>query len=188
MVERKNYRPGQLEAETFRKMPERAQELWFQYCDMAIKNQRENDLLFLHIMGMDYSECKSPIEVIFNFAYDLICFSENLTELYLECQREIVSRDGMKKYYADFVFDTENNPEMININHDFKLVIECDGHEFHEKTKEQVTNDNERDLELKMMGYDVLRFSGSQIYNKPFRCAAGALDYITTRIKKDERS
>lgn len=48
---------------------------------------------------------------------------------------------------------------------DDKIIIECDGHDYHEKTKEQSKHDKERDRFLTSQGYKILRFSGSEIYN-----------------------
>jgi very-short-patch-repair endonuclease len=62
-----------------------------------------------------------------------------------------------------------------------QLIIECDGHEFHKATKEQIKHDNERDYDLKMAGYDVLHYSGSQIFNDPIKCANEIYDYITIK-------
>ena len=181
MAEKKKYRPGQADAETFRALPERAQELWFQYCEMAFIHDRYIDLTFISSIGIDYSRCNSPIEIIFNFAYDLVVFSEGYIGLVLEPQYEI--KTGDKKYYLDFAFIADEVEGMISVkNPNYKLAIECDGHDFHERTKEQVAHDNEREYDLKMQGFDVLRFSGSQIYNHPFRCAAQTLEYILKKI------
>lgn len=51
------------------------------------------------------------------------------------------------------------------------LVVECDGHNFHERTKEQAQNDKSRDRRLNALGYRVLRFTGSEIHNRPKECA-----------------
>lgn len=56
-----------------------------------------------------------------------------------------------------------------------QLVIECDGHDFHERTKEQAASDRSRDRKLTTKGYTVIRFTGSEIYADPFRCAGEAL-------------
>lgn len=55
---------------------------------------------------------------------------------------------------------------------DIKLVVECDGHDFHERTKEQASRDKKRDRELTAQGYYVLRFTGSDIYKDAEGCAA----------------
>ena len=43
-------------------------------------------------------------------------------------------------------------------------IIECDGHDFHERTKAQAQRDKARDRYLVGRGYRVLRFTGSEIY------------------------
>jgi len=47
----------------------------------------------------------------------------------------------------------------------FKIVIEADGHDFHEKTKVQAKRDKGRDRDLALEGYTVLHFTGSEIWN-----------------------
>jgi hypothetical protein len=51
-----------------------------------------------------------------------------------------------------------------------KVVIEVDGHDFHEKTKRQASYDKKRDRSMVLEGYQVLRFTGSDIFNKPYEC------------------
>jgi very-short-patch-repair endonuclease len=51
-----------------------------------------------------------------------------------------------------------------------KMVIECDGHDFHERTKEQAAADKSRDRLLQTWGYNVLRFTGSEIWKNSTRC------------------
>lgn len=52
-----------------------------------------------------------------------------------------------------------------------KLAIEADGHEFHQKTKEQAQHDKARDRFLTAQGWHVVRFTGSEIWREPERCA-----------------
>ena len=59
------------------------------------------------------------------------------------------------------------------------VIIECDGHDFHEKTKKQATSDKRRDRELKMLGHTVLRFTGSEIWNNPMSCATEVWAFLT---------
>ena len=132
--------------------------------------------------NLNYDDCKSPIEKILALAYEIVIYDIGFPEcelLQLYPQEEIVVDD--KRYYADFLLDTENVGG-IKRDHPLKLIIECDGHEFHEKTKEQVILRNERDLSLKMAGYDILHFSGSEIYRNPFECAVKIFDYAVSKI------
>lgn len=52
-----------------------------------------------------------------------------------------------------------------------KIDVECDGHEWHERTKHQVMRDNLRTQHLKGLGWLVERFSGAQIYADADQCA-----------------
>jgi very-short-patch-repair endonuclease len=47
-----------------------------------------------------------------------------------------------------------------------------DGHEFHEKSKEQAARDKRRGREIEIAGWYVLRFTGSEIWQDHRRCAA----------------
>ena len=69
-------------------------------------------------------------------------------------------------YVADFVLIT---PEA-------KFVIECDGHDFHERTKEQARHDRSRDRKMVEAGWLVMRFTGSEIWSNPFACAEQVID------------
>lgn len=52
-----------------------------------------------------------------------------------------------------------------------KIVVECDGHDFHERTKAQASKDKARDRELQAGGMRVFRFTGSEIWGAPNKCA-----------------
>lgn len=51
-----------------------------------------------------------------------------------------------------------------------RIVIECDGHDYHERTKEQAKRDRGMDRALQAAGFRVFRFTGSEIYRDPDRC------------------
>lgn len=59
-----------------------------------------------------------------------------------------------------------------------KLIVECDGHDFHEKTKQQAKRDKKRDRTLMAMGYHVMRFTGSEIWNDPRKVVQEALSFV----------
>ncbi len=58
------------------------------------------------------------------------------------------------------------------------IVVECDGHDFHEKTKEQAARDKSRDRHLQDIGLRVFRFTGSEVWRDPFRCADEVLQTV----------
>lgn len=55
------------------------------------------------------------------------------------------------------------------------IVVECDGHEFHERTKEQAAKDRSRDRRLQDAGYRIHRYTGSEIYRDPLKCVSDTL-------------
>jgi very-short-patch-repair endonuclease len=130
--------------------------------------------------------CDSPIEEIMlaalvwaplgcEYHRDLqICFTDRrpLTDVVIAPQHEIV---GHRVDFAVFVNRLAS--------HEVRVVVECDGHEFHEKTREQVARDNRRHRELQISGWEVFRFSGSEIWNGAVACC-GDIDRL---IRKDHR-
>lgn len=58
------------------------------------------------------------------------------------------------------------------------MVVECDGHDFHERTKEQARRDKKRDRFFQSKGFKVLRFTGSEIWADPDACANEVLEQL----------
>ncbi len=67
------------------------------------------------------------------------------------------------------------------------IVVECDGHEFHERTKEQATRDKERDRLLQSAGHVVLRFTGSELWREPEKCIDQVDDLMSARIEQQRK-
>lgn len=61
------------------------------------------------------------------------------------------------------------------------LIVECDGHDYHERTREQAENDKTRDRTLQSAGYPVFRFTGSRLYREPFASAREVLVALVSR-------
>ena len=180
-TKRRKHRIGELSALYFDKLPQRAKEIFFEYMGESFPSKSKDKSLFVEVMALDYESCQSPIEVIFNYAFDILVFDRDIAYLYLEPQYDIVANGN--KYRADFYFDNNVILESKHVcDNPFRLIIECDGHEFHEKTKEQVKKNNNRNFDFQKEGYEVLHFSGSQIYNEPFECANKTIDYILTKL------
>ncbi|UYL93794.1 putative endonuclease [Geobacillus phage vB_GthS_NIIg9.7] len=76
------------------------------------------------------------------------------------------------KYRIDIAIEIK----FMNKTHLF--AIECDGHEFHEKTKEQALRDKKRQRDLTALGYHVIRFTGSEIWHKPSKAAHEVIKLI----------
>lgn len=85
------------------------------------------------------------------------------------------------EYRADFyfeMFDTKTGSRWL------RGIIECDGHDFHERTKEQAKRDKCRDRWFQSQGIFVLRFSGAEIWNDPCACALDIDQFIENSYKR----
>jgi very-short-patch-repair endonuclease len=92
------------------------------------------------------------------------------------------------EYRADFLLRRA-------VRHDFKsppiyspkVIVECDGHDFHERTKEQAARDKERDRILQTQGFYVLRFTGSEVYRNPAKCVEQVDEFLEEHISRTYR-
>jgi len=113
---------------------------------------------------------ESPIEQLFHASLTLLWDTLMLprgTGLKVEQQVPIGN------YLADFLFTVVKKE-----GGKAKVVVELDGHDFHERTKEQASRDKARDRWMTANGIIVLRFTGSDVWRNPFQCAAECADRI----------
>lgn len=61
--------------------------------------------------------------------------------------------------------------------------IECDGHDHHNLTKEQAEHDRKRDRFFQSKGLIILRYTGSEIWKAPLKCAVDAITILQDRAK-----
>lgn len=127
------------------------------------------------------NNAQSPIEALFLVAmWSRGCWSERLTikidatldELIRGAARQPHKMQGaaqvdIGRYRVDFVMVLNR----FGRKDPFILAIECDGHDHHEKTKEQAQHDKSRDRALTAAGCTVLRFTGSEIWKDAGKCA-----------------
>lgn len=132
----------------------------------------------------------SPIEHMFWVAAHVLCESEfqdvnpepNFTKgpdgqwmadlkdgIYIHPQFQV------EKYRVDFLLEQQGIGPLSHLG---PVVIELDGHAFHDKDKQQRAYEKARDRFLVKKGYKVLHFTGSEVVADPFRVAYEALDLI----------
>ena len=70
------------------------------------------------------------------------------------------------RYLVDFLVDLGNE----------KAIIECDGRLYHDPLKDQ-----ERDKHLSLEGYEIFRFTGSEIFSDPIRCVEEVMENTSYR-------
>jgi very-short-patch-repair endonuclease len=102
--------------------------------------------------------CESPIELQF---YDAMRRCRSLDAF----TPQVVVADG--KYRIDFGDPTR------------KIGVELDGYEFH-SSKDQFTKDRERQRELEMLGWRLIRFSGREVHNDSQDCVRQLIKWLET--------
>ncbi len=140
------------------------------------------DSCFSHGIGLllELQKCESPIEWKLGIAmsdyFQLMGFANG--SYVINPQNEIETVTG--KYRVDFLIIA------ILENGNFSLAVECDGHDFHEKTKVQAARDKQRDRSLKLAGVDIIHFTGSEIVADAKKCALEVmhqLEAMSDRLK-----
>ena len=163
-------------------------EVFNNLCDKAKK------LIYIYNKNIDNSCCcfdyyclspeiltLSPIEQILEIAFYLYDFYvlNGFVGFFEERKLQKTLNIDNKKYVADFYFDF-----IVKDNECYKLktplIIECDGFDYH-SNKKQMNYDYERETNLKLNGYDIIRFTGTQIYNKPFECVEKIYNYLANK-------
>lgn len=134
------------------------------------------------------SRCESPIEEIFALSFFLtfVPWYFNSPDYKKPYAVSFIPRFPIRfsnqvnigQYRVDFLISTRN----------LKIIVECDGHDFHEKTKEQAARDKQRDRKLTADGYTILRFSGSEIYNKCSWCIMDVLSVLANHFEKEVKN
>lgn len=129
--------------------------------------------------------CESPIEQLMALALNsqkerFISLTDE-GDILIIPQAEIVIKSGpgsnkgsskggnKESFRVDFLIRAKVGGKKRNV------IVECDGHDFHERTKEQAARDKQRGRMLVLEGYIVLNYTGSEIWNSPFKCAREAL-------------
>lgn len=127
--------------------------------------------------------CESPIETAFGVAFMLRAWvgSRSAMEMpkdtkgtenipyHPDVRYVIAPQVKIDPYRVDFLAWSPLNKAKTSV------VVECDGHDFHERTKQQAERDRSRDRELQTRGYSVFRFTGAELYRDAHKCALEVL-------------
>lgn len=90
-----------------------------------------------------------------------------------------------RSYRADFFITVEDynfaKREFVQL---VRVVVEVDGHDYHERTKEQARHDRRRDRTFLHEGLPVMRFTGSEIFQDAHEVALEINDYVIDQAWK----
>jgi very-short-patch-repair endonuclease len=134
-----------------------------EYCEEVIQDHLKHTA---NILREQLAPCQSPIERM--LGVHLFIEAHGGIRLRIKPQAEL-DIDG-HRYVADFLIG-------IGLLKS-RLVVECDGHEFHERTKEQAAHDRSRDRAMLAAGYTVMRFTGTEIHADVLRCFNEIINFI----------
>jgi very-short-patch-repair endonuclease len=93
-----------------------------------------------------------------------------------EASLKLVTQYHWRSYRIDFACFMKRQPDTPLV------LIECDGHEFHERTADQAERDRSRDREIQQAGIPILRFTGREIYRDPFDCVRQTINFLEGRV------
>jgi very-short-patch-repair endonuclease len=131
------------------------------------------------------SGISSPIEQMFYVACSALC-AGHLVELNPDPEYSngeakpgwgiyIHPQVKIGKFKADFVLSQHGiGPEEFLS----KVVVELDGHDFHDRNKYQRSYEKSRDRFFIKNGYRVIHYTGSDVVADPFKVAFEALDFV----------
>lgn len=121
---------------------------------------------------------KSPIEQMFYAAFKAVCITNHIDFLGL-CDNQKYGIDihpqyKIGKYFADFVVVGITRKNLSGE----RVVVECDGHKFHDIDKKQRSYEKARDRFLQKQGYKIFHYTGSDINRDPVKCAAEVIAFV----------
>ncbi len=138
------------------------------YCESPIERLLANAVAEIF---SDYESAGLVLSALAPCEYTASFRSDASASAYLIPQATVggCDQDSDWTYRVDFLLVCGSSPAFRRC-----FAIECDGHEWHEKTKDQVARDKRRDRRMIMDGITPIRFSGSEIHKD----ASGCADYL----------
>ena len=116
---------------------------------------------------------------------------EDISKFLVEQGKDSIYQKGDINYEIDlFLFLNSYTVEVTEdkwIIYPFFIAIECDGHDYHEKTKAQAQKDKTKDRTLKTKGLTVLRFTGTEITRTPDACAKQVRIIVENEVETFEK-
>jgi hypothetical protein len=142
-----------------------------------------------------YGLVRSPIELIFGMAIFDQLSAHGRCWVYSDAEyRKLVSSLNEGDCYGSFALvsnflihreigEVDFAVFLPDLSPTYPLaVVECDGHEFHERTVEQASWDKRRDRMIQGLGVPVLRFTGTDVVRGSGESACEIAEFIRKRL------
>lgn len=121
----------------------------------------------------------SPIEQLFYTAFKCVAKTNFYPPL------ELISSDtlyGMGiqpqfhigKFRVDFLASYHISKDKF-----FEAVVECDSQQFHDRSEQERRYEKQRDRFVQAQGFRTFHFTGKEIKDNPYKCAAEVIAYLT---------
>jgi very-short-patch-repair endonuclease len=150
-------------------------EKWLEKRGQGIKNEWED------FTKMQLKECQSPIEELFliEWRYQTQHWSD-YENIYIMPQYKINNYrvDFMVFYVPGEIHPSKFSKYFLN-NKKMCLIVELDSYLWHGSKPEQFAKEKARGRKLKKEGYNIMRFSGREIYRDVEKSIEEVLEYIT---------
>lgn len=149
----------------------------------ALLADYEQKLKYFIVASNNFSGSESPIELALYLALVHCSLTRNPPVLAVSLPGLDIARvRAMEGFLADasaaIVPQLQLGPHRVDFGAVIKcgsqeriLVIECDGHDWHERTADQAAKDKARDRYMVEQGFAVLRFTGREIWRDALACA-----------------
>jgi very-short-patch-repair endonuclease len=123
---------------------------------------------------------QSPIEMLLQVALQAVArvnsvdFSEPIDVDVWTVGLTISPQFPIGKYRADFVVFYRSSKAQVS-----KIVVECDGTAFHERTEAERRREKARDRFMQKAGWTVFRYTGKEIMSDPYKVAVEIIAQLT---------
>lgn len=131
-----------------------------------VVDQAEDD--FSCLFGVLTQHCESPIEALFAAAFVPTLLGDTGYSLTPQAQ--------VGDYRVDFLVTLECGGVERHV------IVECDGHDYHERSKEQAERDKRRDRSITSHGLPVFRFTGRELHRDAAACVAEVVDFTQAHL------
>jgi len=109
-------------------------------------------------------------------------------EIELSCPRiNITPQYEIGKYRVDYFLSQSGYDAILKKDSgEKKLVVELDGHAFHDKDEKQRRYEKARDRYLQKQGLTVFRYTGSEIFKNPFNAAIECMLFFGVYMTEEQ--